>query len=95
TDETVEYDRVKTAFKKAAYTIKGGQIVVKDGEITATPMGRTYWVRTKVDNGGYNRMMDDLKFKFKNYYSVNMANYMVQDEYVQHPVVVETEYAEV
>jgi len=95
TDATVEYDRVKAAFRKAAYTIKGGQIVVKDGEITATPMGRTYWVRTKVDNDGYNRMMDDLKFKFKNYYSVNMANYMVQDEYVQHPVVVETEYAEV
>jgi len=95
TDATVEYDRVKTAFRKAAYTIKDGRIVVKDGEITATPMGRTYWVRSKVDNDGYNRMMEDLKMKFKDYYSINMANYMVQDEYVQHPVVVETEYAEV
>jgi formylmethanofuran dehydrogenase subunit A len=95
TDATTEYDSVKAAFRKAAYTIKGGQIVVKDGEITATPEGKTYWVKTTVNNGGYDRMMEDLKMKFRQYYSVNMGNYMVQDEYVTHPVVVETEYAEV
>ncbi|MBW6517080.1 MAG: formylmethanofuran dehydrogenase subunit A [ANME-2 cluster archaeon] len=92
TDATTEYNRVEAAFRRSAYTIKGGVVVAKDGEITATPMGRTYWVRTKVDNGGYDRMMEDLKLKFRNYYSVNMANYMVQDEYVEHPVVVDTEY---
>jgi formylmethanofuran dehydrogenase subunit A len=37
-------------------------------------------------------MMEDLKMKFKKYYSVSMANYMVQDEYVEHPYVVETGY---
>ncbi|MCL7414814.1 MAG: formylmethanofuran dehydrogenase subunit A [ANME-2 cluster archaeon] len=92
TDATVEFDKVEAAFRRSAYTIKGGEVVARDGEITATPMGRTFWVRTKVDNDGYGRMMDDLKLKFKNYYSVNMANYMVQDEYVERPVVVDTEY---
>ncbi|MCL7476329.1 MAG: formylmethanofuran dehydrogenase subunit A [Methanosarcinales archaeon] len=92
TDATTEYNRVEAAFRRSAYTIKGGEIVAKNGEITATPRGRTFWVKTTVDNDGYGRMMDDLKFKFKNYYSVNMANYMVQDEYVEHPYVVETEY---
>lgn len=92
TDATTEYDRVEAAFRRSAYTIKGGEVVAKDGEITATPMGRTYWVKTKVDNDGYDRMMEDLKLKFRNYYSVNMGNYMVQDEYVERPVVVDTEY---
>ncbi|UCC21123.1 MAG: hypothetical protein JSV62_07565, partial [Promethearchaeota archaeon] len=32
---------IEKAFSLAAYTIKDGQIVVKDGEITATPMGTT------------------------------------------------------
>ncbi|MCK4928965.1 MAG: amidohydrolase family protein, partial [Methanosarcinales archaeon] len=92
TDATIEFDKVEAAFRRSAYTIKAGEVVARDGEITAVPMGRTYWVKTKVDNGGYDRMMDDLKMKFKNYYSVNMANYMVQDEYVERPYVVETEY---
>jgi formylmethanofuran dehydrogenase subunit A len=92
TDATTEYDKVKAAFRKAACTVKGGVIVAKDGEITATPMGRTYWVQASVPNDGHERMMADLMIKFKNNYSVNYANYMVQDEYVQHPVVVETGY---
>ncbi|MCL7413728.1 MAG: formylmethanofuran dehydrogenase subunit A [ANME-2 cluster archaeon] len=92
TDATIEYDKVKAGFRRSAYTIKGGEVVARDGTITATPKGRTFWVRTTVDNDGYGRMMDDLKFKFRNYYSVNMGNYMVQNEYVEHPVVLETEY---
>ena len=37
TDATMEFDKVEAAFRHAAYTIKGGEIVVKDGEITAVP----------------------------------------------------------
>ena len=92
TDATVEFDKVEAAFRHAAYTIKGGEIVVKDGEITATPKGRTYWVKATAPADGHERMMEDLKMKFKKYYSVNMANYMVQDEYVEHPYVFETGY---
>ena len=47
-DPSVEHAKIKSAFSSAAYTIKGGQVVVKDGQITATPMGRTYWVDAKV-----------------------------------------------
>jgi len=92
TDATIEYNKVEAAFRYAAYTIKGGEIVVKDGEITATPKGKTFWVKSTAPADGHERMMEDLKMKFKKYYSVSMANYMVQDEYVEHPYVVETGY---
>lgn len=87
-DPSVEHAKIKSAFSSAAYTIKGGQVVVKDGQITATPMGRTYWVDAKVPEEHTKEMMKDIVKKFKNYYSIQLANYMVQDEYVTHPEVV-------
>jgi formylmethanofuran dehydrogenase subunit A len=87
-DPSVEYAKVKSAFSSAAYTIKGGEIVVKDGQITATPMGRTFWVDASVPDQHMDIMMKDIRLKFKNYYSISLANYMVQDAYVTHPNVV-------
>ncbi len=87
-DPSVEHAKVKSAFSSAAYTIKGGEIVVKDGEITATPMGRTYWVDASVPQEHTEVMMKDIRNKFKNYYSIGLANYMVQDAYLTHPKVV-------
>ena len=89
-DPSVEHAKIKSAFSNAAYTIKGGQVVVKDGQITATPLGRTYWVDAKVPEEHHTEMMKDIVKKFKNYYSIQLANYMVQDEYVTHPQVIKT-----
>jgi len=87
-DPSVEHAKIKSAFSSAAYTIKGGQVVVKDGQITATPLGRTYWVDAKVPQQHHDEMMKDIVKKFKNYYSIQLANYMVQDEYVTHSQVI-------
>lgn len=87
-DPSVEHAKVKSAFQSAAYTIKGGEVVVKDGQITATPMGRTYWVDASVPPEHTEIMMKDIRNKFKNYYSIGLANYMVQDAYLTHPKVV-------
>ncbi len=87
-DPSVEHAKIKSAFSSAAYTIKGGEVVVKDGQITATPMGRTYWVDASVPEQHTATMMKDIRMKFKNYYSINLANYMVQDAYLTHPKVV-------
>ncbi len=88
-DPSAEHAKIKSAFSSAAYTIKGGEIVVKDGQITATPMGRTFWVDASVPDQYTDIMMKDIRMKyFKNYYSINLANYMVQDAYVTHPNVV-------
>lgn len=87
-DPSVEHAKIKSAFSSAVYTIKGGNVVVKDGQITATPLGRTYWVDAKVPQQHHDEMMKDIVKKFKNYYSIQLANYMVQDEYVTHPQVI-------
>lgn len=87
-DPSVEHAKIKSAFSAAAYTIKGGEVVVKDGQITATPMGKTYWVDASVPHEHNEAMMKDIRNKFKNYYSIGLANYMVQDAYITHPIVV-------
>jgi formylmethanofuran dehydrogenase subunit A len=84
-DASVEHTVVKKAFQTPAYTIKDGEVIVKDGEIIAAPMGRTFWVNASVPEEYNERLMKDLEWKFRKYYSVNMANYMVQDAYLQHP----------
>ncbi len=81
---------IRSAFSNAKYTIKGGEIVVKDGEIVAVPEGGTFWVNPEFDEEATKDMLDDLSVKFKEYYSVNLANYPVQDAYVPHPIEIKT-----
>lgn len=89
-DPSKDYKLVKKALMAARYTIKSGQVVSKDGEITATPEGRTYWVDAAVPQADMDRLMIDLKAKFERYYSIKMSNYMVQDAYVTRPMVIKT-----
>jgi len=87
-DPSVDHAVVKKAFTTAKYTIKGGMLVAKEGEIVAAPQGRTYWVDAAVPQADMERMMSGLRDKFEKYYSVRLGNYMVQDEYLAHPYVV-------
>ena len=77
-----KYKELEKAFAKAAYTIKGGQVVVKDGEVTATPMGATHWVDAKIPDAIEKDLMKDLEKEFKQYYTVSLRNYPVEDEYL-------------
>jgi len=75
---------VEEAFSRAAYTIKGGEVVVKDGEVVATPPGTTIWVDAKVPEEAEAELMKDLEDAFKKYYTISLANYPVQDAYLPH-----------
>jgi len=77
-----KYKELEKAFAKAAYTIKGGQVVVKDGEVTATPMGATHWVDAKIPDAIEKELMKDLEKEFKQYYTISLRNYPVEDEYL-------------
>jgi len=59
------YQKVEKAFARAAYTIKGGEVVVKDGEVAATPHGTTSWVDAKVPEEADAELMKDLEVEFK------------------------------
>ena len=72
---------IEKAFSLAAYTIKDGQIVVKDGEITATPMGTTICAEGKVKDGIMESMLEDVKAHWRDHYSINFNNYGVEDAY--------------
>lgn len=82
-------DKIEKAFAKAAYTIKGGKIVVKDGEIFNTFLGKTIWtdVTNKISKDHMESVIDDIKSLWSVRYSVNFNNYAVQDMYIENPVV--------
>ncbi|MBT4319125.1 formylmethanofuran dehydrogenase subunit A [Candidatus Bathyarchaeota archaeon] len=77
-----KYKELEKAFAKAAYTIKGGQVVVKNGEVKATPMGATHWVDAKIPEAIEADLMKDLERDFNQYYTVSLRNYQVEDEYL-------------
>jgi formylmethanofuran dehydrogenase subunit A len=82
--------KIEDAFAKAHYTIKGGQIVVKDGIVGASPLGSTIWtdVTEKIKEDLMESVIDDIKSQWNGRYSVNYENYAVQDVYVENPIVV-------
>jgi len=87
-DPSKDYKAVENALGKAAYTIKDGEVVSRDGEITSIPKDRTIFVEPQVDEKLFKEMYSDLEKLFRRYYSVNIANYPIQDEYVPNPYIV-------
>ncbi|MCW4049642.1 MAG: formylmethanofuran dehydrogenase subunit A [Candidatus Bathyarchaeota archaeon] len=77
-----QYKMLEKAFASAAYTIKGGEVVVKDGEVVSTPLGATHWVDVKIPSEVEEDLMKDLAEDFKKYYTVSLRNYPVEDEYL-------------
>ncbi|MFX1374415.1 MAG: formylmethanofuran dehydrogenase subunit A [Promethearchaeota archaeon] len=72
---------IEKAFSLAAYTVKDGQIVVKNGEILATPMGTTICAEGHVKDGVMEAMLNDVKAHWRNHYSINFNNYAIGDYY--------------
>ena len=72
---------IKRAFQNAAYTIKGGEIVVKKGEITKAVNGKTYWVNVK-SSPSLLELEPELQEVFEEYYTVAYQNYLVSDHHL-------------
>jgi len=87
-DASLDHVLVKKALATARYTIKGGVVVSKDGQILATPPGRTFWVDAAVPQADADRLMPDLEEKFAKYYSIQLSNYAVQDAYLPHASII-------
>jgi len=71
---------IERSLQNAFLVVKGGRIVVRDGDVTDTPSGRTLWTRCRPGKER-DSMIDDLRDHFK-YYSIQRANYAVAEEYV-------------
>ena len=68
----------QSAFSKPACVIKGGKIVVRDGEVVDSFGGKALGV----DLPSGRRLAPDLAEYFEQYSTVKLDNYVVEDEYV-------------
>lgn len=87
-DPSRKYKTVRKAFKQAAYTIKSGEIVAKNGEILKPVEGATMWLDVQVSNPI--EITDEMKKRFRAYWTVEYENYPVTEKYlkVSHPITV-------
>jgi len=91
-DPSRKYRLVRRAFKNAAYTIKDGQIVVKNGEIVKSVNGKTFWVDVET-SASLREIEPRLKKEFEDYYTVQYENYLVPEHHLagSSPVSVKAE----
>ncbi|UCE95623.1 MAG: formylmethanofuran dehydrogenase subunit A [Candidatus Bathyarchaeota archaeon] len=72
---------IRQAFKNAAYTIKDGEIVVKNGEVVKSVNGKTYWADLKASQSLL-EIEPELQKVFEEYYTVKYENYLVPNHYL-------------
>jgi formylmethanofuran dehydrogenase subunit A len=65
-------------FARVRHLVKGGQVVIRDGELLETPMGSTWIVEPAWDRS----LLAELRPYFQECYTVSLDNYPVQDVYL-------------
>ena len=88
-DPSRDYKIVRKAFRRAAYTVKGGEIVARNGEILKHVKGATLWLKVKTSQ--QTKVNEDLKRRFRDYWTVEYENYPVSENSldISHPINVE------
>jgi formylmethanofuran dehydrogenase subunit A len=67
-------------FTLPRYVIKGGEIIVENGEIRQELFGKTLHVAPEYDT----EIVPDIKKWFEAYYTIQFANYPVDMSYLDH-----------
>lgn len=80
-DAVQKYKTLRRALRHAAYTIKSGKVVVKNDEVVKHVDGCTIWL--DVQTRGQTSPSDDLKERFKEYWTVEYDNYPVTNNYLK------------
>ncbi|RJS67718.1 formylmethanofuran dehydrogenase subunit A [Candidatus Bathyarchaeota archaeon] len=88
-DPSRSYREVRRAFEKAAYTIKGGRIVVRNGEVVKSVWGRTIWVDVRLKSPA--EVSADMKRRFREYWTVEFENYIIPQDYLRGSLALKTE----
>ncbi len=71
---------LRAMFELPRYVIKGGELVVEKGEIRQELYGKTLHVVPGFDES----TLPDVKKWFENYYTIQFANYPVDESYLAH-----------
>jgi formylmethanofuran dehydrogenase subunit A len=70
-------------FAYPRYVIKGGEVVIEEGEIRQTVEGKGLLVRPVYDE----KVEDFIRPLFQQYYTMSFDNYPVELERIEHPEV--------
>jgi formylmethanofuran dehydrogenase subunit A len=82
TDPSNQYVKIMRTFKNAAFTIKDGEILVKDGIVVKSVGGKTLWVNVNLSSP--ERIDPSLKERFREYWTVEYDNYFIPESYLDH-----------
>ncbi|MFM2095464.1 MAG: Formyltransferase/hydrolase complex Fhc subunit [Planctomycetota bacterium] len=74
-------DNVEKMFGHPRYVIKGGEVVIEDGDIRETPHGREYIAKPSYDPG----TEEFMRPLFEDRYTMSFENYPVEIERLEHP----------
>jgi formylmethanofuran dehydrogenase subunit A len=80
-DPSRKFRQIRKSFEKAAYTIKDGEIVVKNGEVVKSLEGRTFWVNPRVSESLMGSVKE-IKERFQDYYTVQFENYPIPESHL-------------
>lgn len=90
-DPSRQYAEIEKGFNVADYTIKDGQILVKDKEIVKVKESQNIWVNVQGWEQNEQKVIDNIMPFFTQYYSVKWENYPVHDHYVSNPIRVDVD----
>ncbi|RLE56151.1 MAG: formylmethanofuran dehydrogenase subunit A [Thermoprotei archaeon] len=79
-DPSRDYEKLIKALRRAKYVIKGGEVVVKDGEVTRVIYGSTYYINPVVSPDLEKSVKAEIEQWFKRWYSVSLSTYEVRIE---------------
>ena len=80
-------EKIETAFQRAAYFIKNGEVIVKDGEVISHGHKKTVWVNVNMPENL--QVTRDVSQAFhKGTYTVQLENYAVKDYLAPHPYII-------
>ncbi|MEM1525770.1 MAG: formylmethanofuran dehydrogenase subunit A [Ignisphaera sp.] len=83
-DISKNYEALIKAFSRASTVIKGGEIVVKDGEVVKTVYGKIFYVKPEVPEDLEKNLTKALEAKFKEYYTVTLENFVIKTHEVRN-----------
>ncbi len=83
-------EKIESAFLNASCFIRGGEVVVRDGEVLGHGHKKTVWVNVKMPENP--QVTRDVSEAFhKGTYTVDISNYPVRDYLAPHPFVIDVD----
>ena len=68
-----------------------GKIVSKKGQITGNSYGNTFFVESQVSKNLESDLTHDIQSRFKEYYTIELENYPISDNFIRNPAKINCE----